>query len=228
MRVTVLTDRAMAAAAGHRLPDVVAAACSGGATLVLMREKDVAPADRSTLAATLRRMTRDAGVAFGLAADGADDVALARAVGADLTHLAASAPWPTLDDEARDGMLLGRSCHTPDDVAGAAAHGADLVTYSPVYRTSSKPGYGPAVGPEGLAAAVAAALAGPGAGPRVLALGGIAPGNAAACLAAGATGVCVMGAVMRAADPGAVVRAVADELAGAAAGVPEGVPAHGR
>ena len=224
MRVTVLTDRAMAAAAGHRLPDVVAAACSGGATLVLMREKDVAPADRSALAATLRRVTRDAGVAFGVAAEGADDVALARAVGADLTHLAASAPWPTLDDEARDGMLLGRSCHTPDDVAGAAAHGADLVTYSPVYRTSSKPGYGPAVGPEGLAAAVAAALA----GPRVLALGGIAPGNAAACLAAGATGVCLMGAVMRAADPGAVVRAVVDELAGAAAGVPEGVPAHGR
>jgi thiamine-phosphate pyrophosphorylase len=40
-----------------------------------------------------------------------------------------------------------------------------------------------------------------------LALGGVdAPERAAACAAAGAAGVAVLGAVMRADDPGAVVR----------------------
>ena len=66
--------------------------------------------------------------------------------------------------------------------------------------TASKPGYGPAVG---LAALAEAARLAPG---PVVALGGIDETNLAACLAAGARGIAVMGEVMRAADPEAVVR----------------------
>jgi thiamine-phosphate pyrophosphorylase len=47
----------------------------------------------------------------------------------------------------------------------------------------------------------------------VYALGGIAPGNAAAARAAGAYGVAVMGAVMRAPDPAGVVAALLQEVA---------------
>jgi thiamine-phosphate pyrophosphorylase len=46
----------------------------------------------------------------------------------------------------------------------------------------------------------------------VYALGGVTPATAAACLAAGAVGVAVMGSVMRAPDPGAVVRALISEV----------------
>ncbi len=81
-----------------------------------------------------------------------------------------------------------------------AAAGADYVTLSPIFLTGSKPGYGPALGPAALAR-IARRV-----GLPVLALGGVGPENARACLSAGAAGVAVMGGVMRAADPGAAVR----------------------
>jgi thiamine-phosphate pyrophosphorylase len=83
------------------------------------------------------------------------------------------------------------------------------VTASPVFLTASKPGYGPALGLEGLARIVARA---PG---PVIALGGITPENAVSCLGAGACGIAVMGEVMRSRDPRATVerimRAVCDQ-----------------
>jgi thiamine-phosphate pyrophosphorylase len=87
------------------------------------------------------------------------------------------------------------------------AAGADYVTISPIFLTDSKPGYGPALGIAGLAATVAAAN-----GP-VLALAGINPSNARACLNAGASGIAVMGEIMRAADPEATVRAFLQAIA---------------
>ena len=80
--------------------------------------------------------------------------------------------------------------------------GADYVTVSPVFVTASKPGYGPALGLDGLARITGQS---PGA---VIALAGITADNSARCLAAGARGVAVMGNVMRAADPGATVEAL--------------------
>jgi thiamine-phosphate pyrophosphorylase len=47
----------------------------------------------------------------------------------------------------------------------------------------------------------------------VLALGGIGPGRARGCVEAGAAGVAVMGAVMGADHPAAVIRAMLGELA---------------
>jgi thiamine-phosphate pyrophosphorylase len=98
--------------------------------------------------------------------------------------------------------FIGVSAHSAAEVAALFAAGADYVTISPIFLTDSKPGYGPALGLDGLAAAVATAK-----GP-VVALAGINPGNARACLDAGAAGIAVMGEVMRAADPEATVRAL--------------------
>jgi thiamine-phosphate pyrophosphorylase len=84
---------------------------------------------------------------------------------------------------------VGRSCHNADEVARAAAEGCDYITLSPVFATASKPGYGPALGVDGLARLAATA-------PPVYALGGILPGDVPGVLAA-AHGIAVMGPVMR-------------------------------
>jgi thiamine-phosphate pyrophosphorylase len=93
------------------------------------------------------------------------------------------------------------------ELLDAGDHRADWMTYSPVFATSSKPGYGPALGLAGLAQGCQAVR-----GAAVLALGGIGPGRAVGCIEAGAAGVAVMGAVMRADDPAAAVRMFLHEL----------------
>ena len=112
-------------------------------------------------------------------------------------HLSASDRVP-----APRPALLGRSCHSPAEVD--AAHGCDWVTVSPVRPSASKPGYGPALGLDGLAACTA--------GPPVYALGGLGPEDAQDCLAAGAAGLAVMGAVMRAQRPDRVVADLLEAL----------------
>ncbi len=209
-RVMVVTDRVQAEAGGRPLRDVVAAALDGGATRVLLREKDLPGPDRARLAGELRAVTAAAGAGLIVGSD----VDLALATSADGVHLAARDPWPdpaTHDALDRSGpghrVWVGRSCHTVGELIDAAGRGCDWATYSPVFATTSKPGYGPALGLDGLAAGCRAApeLA-------VVALGGVGPAGARGCTEAGAVAVALMGAVMRADDPAAVVRSVIDEM----------------
>jgi thiamine-phosphate pyrophosphorylase len=96
---------------------------------------------------------------------------VARATGADGVHLPAAAPRETLP-----GLLIGRSCHTIDEVRKT---NADFVTFGPVF---SSPAKGAATGLTLLAEACRNAK-------PVYALGGITWENAADCMLAGATGI---------------------------------------
>jgi thiamine-phosphate diphosphorylase len=182
--LVVLTDRRQA---DRSLVDVVRAAVDGGARTVLLREKDLGPAERTALADRLRPVLDAAGGR--LVVSGPDPL------GGTAVHLS-----PT--DAAPPGArLTGRSCHGETDLRRLSDE--DYVTVSPVFLTASKPGYGPPLGAAGLRR-LAAATATP-----VYALGGITtPAQVAGCLAAGAAGVAVMGAVMRADDPAALVRSL--------------------
>ncbi|RZU33886.1 thiamine phosphate synthase [Blastococcus saxobsidens] len=189
-RLVVVTDRTQCA---RPLVQVVAAAVASGARAVLFRDKDLPPAERSALATDLRSVLEPVG---GLLVHGG-------ATGAPPgtpVHLAAAEPFP-----AARPPLVGRSCHSATELAAAAREGCDWVTLSPVFPTASKPGYGPALGLDGVAELAVGA-------PPVLALGGVRPDDVAGCLAAGAHGVAVMGPVMR--DPALV----AEYLAAAAGG----------
>jgi thiamine monophosphate synthase len=178
--VIVFTDRRQAR---RPLVDVVAAAVEGGARLVVLREKDLPGGERAALAARLRAVLAPVG---------------GRLLLAGRDHLAAADPFPA----DRPG-LVGRSCHDAAELAAAADEGCDYATVSPVFPTPSKPGYGPPLGPARLADLCA------GARLPVYALGGVTDAaRAAACLEAGAAGVAVMGAVMRADDPAGVVRSL--------------------
>jgi len=96
-------------------------------------------------------------------------------------------------------------------VTEAEAIDAGVVDYAiagPAFETPSKPGYGPEIGRKGLAEIARAAPV------PVLAIGGLNVTRAAEVLAAGPTGVAVMGGVMRASDPGQEVRALVAVVAG--------------
>jgi thiamine-phosphate pyrophosphorylase len=195
VRLVVLTDRTRC----DDLPATVAAAVRGGADAVVFREKDLPPDERRALGEQVAEAAAGAELAV------ASDLGLAAELGATTVHLAAADPWPDTD------LAVGRSCHDAVELSDAADHAADYVTVSPVFATSSKPGYGPPLALDGLADL---AMRSP---VPVLALGGVDPTNAADCLAAGATGVAVMGGVMAAHDPEAAVR---DLLAALDAGAP--------
>lgn len=180
----VLTDRRQARGP---LVDVIAAAAAGGARLVILREKDLPTEERADLADQIERVLAPVDgylVVAGLSR--ADSRADSRG-----QHLAADDPWPR-----RTGGLLGRSCHNLAEVAAAATGGADYATLSPIFPSLSKPGYGPPLRLEVLAAPARI---------PVYALGGVdTPQRVRRCVRAGATGVAVMGALMRATDPAAL------------------------
>ena len=175
-RLLVLTDRTQCAGP---LVEAVATAVDCGARAVVLREKDLPQEARRELGEELRAVLDPVG---GLLVHGG----LAGSAGSDAVHLSGSDPFPA----GVRPRLVGRSCHSADDLAHAAREGCDLVMLSPVFETASKPGYGPALGLDGLARLL------PGA-PRAYALGGVRARDVPGCLAAGAHGVPGRGGVMR-------------------------------
>jgi len=198
-RLVVLTDRQQVAAVGGDVATHAQAAARAGADAVVLREKDLPPDERRALAFALADALADTNTVLVVAGDSD----LARAVGAGGLHLAADQPLPATPV----GGLLLRSCHDDTEVARARRERVDAAVVSPVAATASKPGYGPPLGADGLRHLVATAGDVP-----VLALGGVTPDNVAGWCEAGAHGVVVMGAVMRARDPGEVVTRLRDAL----------------
>lgn len=92
------------------------------------------------------------------------------------------------------GMVTGCSVHSLKEARKAEDSGADFCMYGHIFSTGSKPG----IPPRGLneLQRVASAIAIP-----VIAIGGIAPENAAEVLTAGAAGVAVLSGVLEAKNP---------------------------
>ena len=189
-RLCLIADAAGAAGVASAL-----AALPAGAALVQLRDKALGGSALLRLARALLPVCREHRTPL-LVNDRAD-IALAAGLGG--VHLPANGLLPA-DARALLGSraLVGTSCHDPAEVARASRAGADFCIYGPVWET---PGKGPSRGVEALAAAVRAATI------PVVAVGGIDTRTAALALAAGASGVACIRAVLRADDP---ARAAAD------------------
>jgi thiamine-phosphate pyrophosphorylase len=182
--VLVITDRHQAK---QPLEAIAAALFAGGCRWLSLREKDLPAAERRTLLQGLLAL----GKQYGATVTVHDDLDAAKALGIGI-HLPAQGSVAEARHVLGLGALIGISAHSVEDVAEAVGAGADYATLSPIFPTSSKPGYGPALGLDILRRVAQMPL---------LALGGVDAGNAVSCIAAGAAGVAVMGEAMRASDP---------------------------
>lgn len=161
---------------------------------VVVRHKSGTPPARD-LAAALRGICRRAGALI----FAHDDAAAVSALDLDGVHLAQASSPRLARLRLPPGRLLGQSVHVGEHVDDAC----DYVTVSPVFRPGSKQNdRRDTLGVQGLAAFArthAAARA------AVFALGGVDDRNARACVAHGAAGVAVIGAVAAALDPRAAL-----------------------
>ncbi|HYM03912.1 MAG TPA: thiamine phosphate synthase [Stellaceae bacterium] len=204
----IITDRMQA----RRPLEAIAEACfAGGCRWLSLREKDLDARERAALLARL--------IAIGKRHDAVvtvhDDIDAAAECGAHGVHLPGGVSPEAARHRLGPAALIGCSAHDRRELSALAAAGADYATLSPIFASAGKPGYGPALGIDALAGAAAASPL------PLIALGGIDGGNAARCIAAGAAGVAVMGSVMTAADPAAMLRTLITSL-GAGLAAPGG------
>lgn len=198
-RLLAISDRGSLAAP---FPDWVAGLAAAGVDGVQLREKALDDRELLALARTARALLAPPAA---LLVNGRLDVALA--AGADGVHLPADGlpAAALLAWAARLGRrpLVGRSTHTPAEVAAARDEGVDYVVFGPVFAT---PGKGPPVGTEALAAAARL-------GVPVLALGGVEPERVGEAIAAGAHGVAAIRAFRTPKGAAAMAAALAAALA---------------
>lgn len=206
-RITLpLADRLSlyAIVSGTTPPDTVRAILAAGAGAVQFREKQLPLGAQVEAARRLRSLCREAGALFVVN----DRMDLALAVQADGVHLGQDdLPVSSARLVLGPGAIIGATCETPAEAVAATQAGADYIGTGPVYATGSKADAGHPYGPA-VVERVARATDLP-----VVGIGGIAPGTAAAVIAAGACGVAVISAVVGAPDPAGAARALLSEVA---------------
>ncbi len=198
LRLMVITDRQLADP--RSVEEVVGRALEAGAKAIQLRDKAANPREILAQARLLRELTRPWGAILLLN----DRLDIALAAGADGVHLGPEdLPVSAVRRVAPPGFLIGHSTDLPEAAREAEKAGADYIGCGAVFPTGTKRDAGEVIGVEGLAR-VASAVTIP-----VLGIGGVTPeGARAIALRSRAAGVAVVGAVMAASDPGAVVRAL--------------------
>jgi thiamine-phosphate pyrophosphorylase len=178
--------------AATALLDCIAQAARAGVDWIQLREKDLEGrallelAGKAVAAGDEAATSRAAGQPARILVNDRLDVAwAARAAGVHLGEnsipVGDVARWR--NPAGRPDFQVGVSCHSIEAAERAAADGADYLFFGPVFATPSKQAFGPPQGLQKLER-VCRAVSIP-----VLAIGGITPQNAHACLHAGAAGV---------------------------------------
>jgi thiamine-phosphate pyrophosphorylase len=181
------------------LTDVLEEALKGGVKGIQLREKELTSRELYELAYELRKLTLryDARLIIN------DRIDIAMAVDADGVHLGLnSLPIHRVRRLVGNDKLIGISCHNQVNAIMAQEKGADFITFGPVYYTPSKAQYGKPVGVDKLEI-VCHLLEIP-----VFALGGIKKGNIHEVVAAGASGIALVSAIISDENPRAEAEAM--------------------
>jgi thiamine-phosphate pyrophosphorylase len=183
------------------LNDALRQSAQAGVRIVQYRNKTASMKDAYVEALPLRKLAAELGVLF-IVNDRCD---LALAVDADGVHLG-QGDLPL--DLARKVMgpqkLIGISTHNPGQVREASAGKPDYLGFGPIFKPGSKQDHDPVVGIDGLRT-IRTLTSLP-----IFAIGGITVKNVGEVMKAGANGVAVISAILKAPD---IKQAVSDFLA---------------
>lgn len=189
--------------APNGLLETVEAALRGGVTAVQLREKSGTDRENFLLAERTRELCKEHDAAFYLN----DRLDLALATNADGVHLGVDdLPIPSVRRIAGEGFTIGFS---PDSDLGARSsrlEGASYLGVGPIFGTHSKLDAGPAIGLRVLRRRIEISAL------PVIGIGGIDAENAGSVVRAGAAGVAVMSAILRASDPESAARALREAV----------------
>jgi len=180
------------------LVDVLMDAAEAGASLFQYRNKTASMKEAYAEAVVLRQAAAKAGVLF-IVNDRCD---LALAVDADGVHLGqGDLPLDLARKVMGPDKLIGISTHNSDQVREATAGKPDYLGFGPIFKPGSKQDHDPVVGLEGLRAMRRLTSL------PIFAIGGIQIDQAKEVMRAGANGVAVISAILKAPDISQAVNA---------------------
>jgi thiamine-phosphate pyrophosphorylase len=173
------------------LLDVLKASAQAGAKLFQYRNKTASMKIAYEEALPLRKMAHESGALF-IVNDRCD---LALAVDADGVHLGqGDLPLHLARKVMGPNKLIGLSTHNAEQVVAAATVGPDYIGFGPVFTPGSKLDHDPVVGIEGLRVVRRLTAL------SIFAIGGVGLNHVEEVVRAGADGVAVIAAVMKAPD----------------------------
>ncbi|MEQ1657116.1 MAG: thiamine phosphate synthase [Nitrospira sp.] len=183
------------------LIEALTQAARAGVKVFQYRNKTAAMKEAYAEALPLRKLAAELDVLF-IVNDRCD---LALAVDADGVHLGqGDLPLDLARKVMGPDKLIGISTHNPDQVSAASEGKPDYLGFGPIFKPGSKQDHDPVVGIEGLRA-IRALTSLP-----IFAIGGITVENVRDVMKAGANGVAVISAILKAPD---ITQAVRDFLA---------------
>ncbi len=187
------------------LIEVLETAAEAGAVLFQYRNKTASMKDAYVEALALRQAAAKAGVLF-IVNDRCD---LALAIDADGVHLGqGDLPLDLARKVMGSEKLIGISTHSPTQVRDATAGKPDYLGFGPIFTPGSKQDHDPVVGLEGLRAIRSLTPL------PVFAIGGIHLDRVDDVVRAGANGVAVISAILKAPDISHAVRSFLDQMPG--------------
>jgi thiamine-phosphate pyrophosphorylase len=182
---------------GRSLCDVLTQSAAAGAGIFQYRNKTASMKEAYAEALLLRKVASDTDVLF-IVNDRCD---LALAVDADGVHLGQDdLPYTYARRLLGPDKLIGLSTHRADQVKEAAGLQPDYLGFGPIFTPGSKQDHDPVVGLEGLRQVRPLTTL------PMFAIGGIQVDHVGDVMRAGANGVALISAILKATDVGQVIR----------------------
>lgn len=176
---------------------------AGGVRIIQLRAKGVPLPQVQRFAVDMQAFCREHGAIFVLN----DYPEMAAEIGADAVHVGQDAgPLAAVRRVVGDGMLVGRSTHSPQQALAAMAEGADYIGFGPLFPTGTKPGRA-SIGMQDISAVQAAIGELP-----MFCIGGINSDTLPQVLAAGAKRVVIVSWLLQQADIAAAAANVIDTM----------------